>query len=103
MLGFANYIFILIGIAFIVGSIWDYKVYNKRIWGYYRKKKGIIGGISGFIYRLDILRDYWNGILGIILCLVGFYGILNDIHDKNDKDLSDMMHDIFHKNKEDKE
>ena len=103
MFGISNYVFIVVGIFFILSSLWNYKIYNKRIWGHYRKKKGIIGSISGFMYRFDILRDYWNGILGIILCLVGIYGIINDIHETDDIDLSDISHDIFDKDKDNKE
>ena len=55
------------------------------------------------MYRFDILRDYWNGILGIILCLVGLYGIENDIHEKGDIDLSDISHNIFDKDNKENE
>ena len=101
MFGFGNYVFIVFGLLMIVSSLWNYKVFNPRIWGHYRKKKGVIGGISGFIYRFDILRDYWNGILGLILCLVGFYGVIYDIHEKDDINIEDIIHKRFHKDKED--
>ena len=103
MFGIAIYVFIIMGLFLIVGSLWDYKIYNKRIWGHYRKKKGIIGGISGFKYRFDILRDYWDGLLGITLCLVGLYGIVNDIHETDDIDLSDISHNIFDKDNKENE
>ena len=105
MFGFKNYVFIVFGLFLIIGAIWNYKVFNPRIWGHYRKKKGVIGGISGFMYRYDILRDYWDGLLGVTLCLIGFYGVIYDIHEKKDVNLSDITHEIFHKHesKEDKE
>ena len=101
MFGIANYVFIIVGLFFIISSLWNYKVVNPRIWGHYRKKKGIVGGIAGFIYRYDIVRDYWDGLLGTILCLIGIYGLINDIHETDDIELSDMTHEIFHKDKED--
>ena len=97
MFGIANYVLIVLGIFLIISSLWNYKVFNPRIWGHYRKKKGVIGSISGFMYRFDILRDYWNGILGLILCLVGFYGIIYDIHDDHEKNLKDIYNEIVHK------
>ena len=101
MFGIANYVLIVLGIFLIISSLWNYKVFNPRIWGHYRKKKGVIGGISGFMYRFAILRDYWNGILGLILCLLGIYGIIYDIiydiHDDHEKNLKDIYNEIVHK------
>ena len=99
MFGIANYVLIVLGIFLIISSLWNYKVFNPRIWGHYRKKKGVIGSISGFMYRFDILRDYWDGLLGVILCLVGFYGVIYDIHGEGDINVSDITHEIFHKDK----
>ena len=45
MFGIANYVFILIGLFLIVGSLWDYKVFNPLIWGDARNKKGIFKNI----------------------------------------------------------
>ena len=103
MFGIANYVFIVIGLFLIVGSLWDYKVFNPLIWGDTRNKKGIFKKISPVFFKLNKIRDYWDGLIGVILCLVGLYGIINDIYETDDIDLSDISHDIFDKDKEDKE
>ena len=103
MFGIANYVFILIGLFLIVGSLWDYKVFNPLIWGDTRNKKGIFKNISPVLFKINKIRDYWDGLVGIILCLVGLYGIVNDIHETDDIDLSDISHGIFDKDKGDKE
>ena len=103
MFGIANYVFIAIGLFLIVGSLWDYKVFNPLIWGDTRNKKGIFKNISPVLFKINNIKDYWDGLLGVFLCLVGLYGIVNDIHEKDDIDLSDISHNIFDKDKGDKE
>jgi len=104
MFGIANYVFIVIGLFLIVGSLWNYKVYNPYVWGNTHNKKGIFKNISPVFFKINKIRDYWDGLLGILLCLVGLYGIVNDIHEKDDIDLSDISHNIFDKgDKGDKE
>ena len=104
MFGIANYVFIVIGLFLIVGSLWDYKVFNPLIWGDTRNKKGVFKKISPVLFKINNIRDYWDGLLGVILCLVGLYGIINDIvndiHETDDIDLSDISHNIFDKDKE---
>ena len=100
MFGIANYVFIVGGILLILGSLLNYKVFNPRIWGHYRKKKGAIGGISGFIYRFNIIRDYWNVLLGSFLIGLGIYGIIYDIHGKKDIGISELVHARSLNNKE---
>ena len=103
MFGTANYVFIVIGLFLIVGALWDYKVFNPLIWGDTRNKKGVLKKISPVLFKINNIKDYWDGLLGVLLCLVGLYGIVNDIHETGDIDLSDISHGIFDKDKEDKE
>lgn len=100
MLGISNYVFIVVGLFFIAAALFNYKIYNPRIWGRYKKKKGTVGFISGFMYRYDILMDYINIILGICMILVGLYGILYNEQDKGDVNFKDISHRIFNKDKE---
>ena len=101
MLGISNYVFIIIGLFFVAAALFNYKIYNPRIWGHYKKKKGTVGFISGFMYRYDILKDYINIIIGIFMITIGLYGILYNEHDKDDINFKDISHTIF--NKDDKE
>ena len=103
MFGIANYVFIIVGLFLIVGSLWDYKVFNPLIWGDTRNKKGVFKNISPVLFKINNIKDYWDGLLGVLLCLVGLYGIVNNIHETDDIELSDMMQEIFHKNKDNKE
>ena len=101
MLGISNYVFIIIGLFFVAAALFNYKIYNPRIWGHYKKKKGTVGFISGFMYRYDILKDYINIIIGIFMISIGLYGILYNENDKDDINFKDISHTIF--NKDDKE
>ena len=100
MLGISNYVFIIIGLFFVGAALFNYKIYNPRIWGRYRKKKGTVGLISGFMYRYDILKDYINIIIGIFMISIGLYGILYSVHDKDDVNFKDISHTIFNKKEE---
>tara|TARA_Y100000768_G_scaffold382407_2_gene362683 strand:- start:2575 stop:2952 length:378 start_codon:yes stop_codon:yes gene_type:complete len=101
MFGISNYVFILFGLFLIVGSLWDYKVYNPLAWGNTRNKKGIFKKISPVLFKINNIIDYQDGLIGVILCLIGIYGIINDIvndiHEKDDKDLSYIAHKKFDK------
>ena len=103
MFGIANYAFIIFGLLLIGGALLDYKVLNHLIWGKKSNWTGIFKKISPAMFKLNKLGDYWDGLLGVILCLIGLYGLMNDIHKKDDIELSDMMHEIFHKDKKDKD
>ena len=91
-----SYIFIIIGIGLISSSIWDYNVSIKFI-SVTRDKKGMFKKISPIFFKINKIRNYWDGLVGIILLLIGLYSVITD------KSLSDIIHDIFYKNKEDKE
>ena len=95
MFGIANYVFIILGLLLIVGSVWDYKVFNPLAWGDTRKKTGIFKKISPAMFKLNKLGDYWDGLFGFILCLIGLYGMINNIHDEGEEDLGDTIHRIF--------
>ena len=90
-----SYIFIIIGIGLILSSIWDYKVLNKFTC-VTRDQKGMFKKISPIFFKINKIRNYWDGLVGIILLLIGLYSVITD------KDLSDIIHDIFYKNKKDK-
>ena len=53
MFGIANYVFILIGLFLIIGSLWDYKVFNPLIWGDTRNKKGVFKKIKEETLELE--------------------------------------------------
>ena len=97
MFGIANYVLIVLGLFLIIGSIWDYKVFNPLVWGNTRNKKGIFKTISPYIFKMNKIRYGWDGLLGIIACLLGMYGIINDIHDDDEKNLKDIYNEIVHK------
>ena len=85
-----SYILIIIGIGLILSSIWDYKVLNKFTC-VTRDQKGMFKKISPIFFKINKIRNYWDGLVGIILLLIGLYSVITD------KDLSDIIHDIFYK------
>ena len=86
---------LVIGLIIIVVSIWDYKVFNPF------RKKYLTS--SPILFKLNKIGDYGNSLVGVVLCLLGLYGILNDVHDKNEKGIKDIYNEIFHKNKNEEE
>ena len=95
MFGIANYAFIILGLLLIGGALLDYKVLNHLIWGKKSNWTGIFKKISPTMFKLNKLGDYWDGLLGIILCLIGLYGLINNIHEEGEEDLGDTIHRIF--------
>ena len=65
-----SYIFIIIGIGLISSSIWDYNVSIKFI-SVTRDKKGMFKKISPIFFKINKIRNYWDGLVGIILLLIG--------------------------------
>jgi len=102
MFGIANYAFIIFGLLLIGGALLDYKLLNHLIWGKKSNWTGIFKKISPAMFKLNKLGDYWDGLLGIILCLIGLYGMINNIHDEGEEDLGDTIHRIFEDKGEDK-
>ena len=120
MFGFKNYVFIVVGLAWILYGlflIWANTNYYMGLTGpivlltmYVR---GIPGGIKGardpyvniakkFHWRTNILCVF----IGVAFLCVGVYGWQNNIHGENDKDLQGTgvwlrNHPLFNKDKKD--
>jgi hypothetical protein len=99
MFGISNYVFIVLGLILILWSLFDYKILNPILFG--NKKKYRLGKkVSPLIFKYNKISDYWNILLGIIVFLIGLYGI---IFNKNSKyDLTINQINLFHKHKDDK-
>jgi hypothetical protein len=96
-----NYVFIVIGVLIILWSIFDYKILNPILFGNKKKYRLISKKVSPLIFKYNKIDDYINIIIGIFMILIGLYGILYNIHDKNNVNFKDIIHNIFNNEKED--
>jgi hypothetical protein len=115
MFGFKNYVFIVVGLAWILYGL----LCSVIVWGLTgnillltrlvrrgRGRKGARDPYVNIARKFHKITNILSVIFGGVLCLIGLYGIINNIHGENDKDLQETgvwlrNHPLFNKDKKD--